>query len=306
MRNGKILNTNLSSNETDPFGFLGELNMDQIRAVQERMYMLSQISNIKLKYAEHIYAELILQNSSVKNHYGGLSTQSTGEMVAKSIISENIIYCGDSFSSFFVLCNPLSAEPCVVSDVYDFLYGGNTSYSKNVLLQYIQKSKEREESLFSDLTKKTAKNGAKLGAAYGLDKAGGYLASRAGRLESLALHYSSGHATTMRVNSSFRGKVAQTNAFKSLFRKSSTFATYAARHKAASSTLGFIAGRLRKGSFKPITLADALMPMEFGYGTWDAREKERMSVIIPIELDNYCAKHNNYLFIINQQYFEQG
>lgn len=96
------------------------------------------------------------------------------------------------------------------------------------------------------------------------------------------------------------------NAFKSLFRKSSSFATYAARHKAASSTLGWLAGRLRKGSFKPITLADAFMPKDMGDATLTGPEKSRMVRMIPIELDSYCKKHNNYQLIINQQSFEQG
>jgi hypothetical protein len=320
MINSKIQGNPDPDPYNDPFNF--DLSPEKLYAIHQRLHILSRIDDIKVKYCRHVYEMLALQNPEIKRTLYGVKNimpdgkiseaSGIGENIALDIISEHTIYCGDFFSSFFVLCNPQNAEPSVVTDVYDFLDTSTGCASLNTLREYIQLNKEKEV-LFTEQMKNASKTvlkqGVKSGAGYGLGKAARHLASQAGRLQSIAKHYSPGHAVHMRVTSSYRGKAAQSKAFAALFRKSESYALYTARYKIAGTGLKWLAGKMSKsgGMPKPISMLDVAKPMETArYDTFTAQETSRMSRLIHSELNNYCEKNNNYQRIINQQYFEQG
>lgn len=292
MRNQRLLRNPSREEE------ISDYMLDIGRAFQDKMAILSRMGDIKIKYHWFVYEKLAELEPGVKMHYMSHSTQSVGERVALSIIAENTLFCGDHAHSFFVLCNPKTGQPSVVTDVYGFV---QEAHLMDVISTYIGDYREKEATLRG----RAVKTGIKLGTGYAGERLGDHLVARAGRLQRIVDHCSSGHDRFTRVTRSISGKEAQNAAFKSLFNKSKEYAKYSARHKTAGSALRKIAGRMKKGSIKPITPIDVLKPESMRKGTYTDIETARMRSFIPQVLAKYCEHQNNYHYIINQQYFEQ-
>ena len=289
----------------DNNNIFGDTSIEQRRLAayrhQAKLYVISNIDEIKEKYAKCIYLKLCTQNPDIKMHYGGEVNKSTGEREAKEIIKSYIILCEDCI----LLFNPNNMEPAVVEDVYIFTDYNITTFEHQLFLEYIQNQRSGENPL-SEIAKKAAMRAGNAGGGYAMDKLGDLLVTRSNRLSSLAQHYDGGHNSRMRIERSFKGKAAQKEAFKKMFLQSKNFTKGATVGKMAGNFLKTKGTDMLKGSFRPISMVDALRPMDITHGSWDTPEKNRMKKIIPQELTIYCNKNNNYQWIVKQQYFTQN
>ncbi|NDV67912.1 hypothetical protein [Dysgonomonas sp. 25] len=304
MRNTKILS------QQDTFNYdlywsqyQREFTPEQIAEIQIRMYLFIHNNEIRQRYAEYIYEELVLQNPQIAKPLYGIVWSDYRKKIALEFILKHIISCEDCF----VLCDPENGEPSVVVSSYDFISHKELAKSNPFLLDHIQYKMNNTPSLFDELSGKTLKNGAKWTGGHLLGQGSNYLYNSSGRLNALAKHYSSNHATHMRITHSFRGNISQQKAFSNTIQKSGIFAQQAARKKVGGSILSFLAKKMKGGSFKPITFADIFLnPTETGRGAdIGYQERSHLESVLPSELSKYCNNNSNYRIIMNQQYFEQ-
>jgi len=286
----------------DPWAELQERDEEERRIFRERMYLLTNIDDIKERYADYIYGKLVLQNPSIISGDPTLPGNTSYNTSIK-IILENIVF----FEECFVLCNPAdNGEPYVIEDAYRFtsFYGDSDEVRR--LMEYMDEQKQRYDlSLAKDIGTTAATMGAKLYAGGKIGNVANAALNRANRLAVMAKHYDSGHATTMRVNRSIRGKAAQRAAFDSLFRKSVAYASYSTRYRVTGNALSYIAKMTKKGAFMPLKLLDTIMPADLGEGTsLTEKEKKRVTRLTIEELDIYCRKNTNYAFIVHQKHYE--
>ena len=266
---------------------------------QAWMYLFLHFHEVKIRYAEYIFKQLCEQNSELK--VNNLEPKETVffSSYACQFIEEYILLCDEAL----VLCN-LEKEPCVVVDAYAFTNYDIDAFEERMLAEYIQNNPNREKPAFQTaFTRKATTKAAGFVIGSGLNKTGTSLINTGARLSRLSNHYASGHESLMRLQRSFRGKKAQQEALSKLIDKSSRYGKSAAQKKATGTVLTRLGSKLKKGTFRPVTVFDALNPWEVADDTSNARMKDEAKRLVLPELEIYCERNNNYQTIINQQYF---
>lgn len=280
---------------------LDNLTPEEHERIRVRMLLISNYKEIKLEYAKYIFKVLEMQYPKTLNYDRDIYCDYK-KSVALEFILKHIISCEE----YLVLCNP-DNDPSVVVSAYDFIFDKGLSKDGQVLIEYMAQRANNSYSEFDELSKKTMKNGAKLASGYALQHGSDILQNQSNRLNNLSKHYSSNHATNMRITHSTKGKLSQQKAFSSSIAKSSLFAKQAAQRKMGGKILATLANNLKKGSFKPVGYGDIFLSPTKTATSADitAREKSAVETALTIALKEYCSRNNNYLTIVNQQYFEQ-
>ncbi|MCL1933846.1 MAG: hypothetical protein FWF53_08585 [Candidatus Azobacteroides sp.] len=275
---------------------------------QARMYLFLHANVVKKHYASYILERLCEQNPELKELYvSGPEPNKLRNfrrvLETYRLIEEYIILYGE----MLILYNPEDNEPCVVVDAYVFTDYDIEAFEERMLIEYIQNNPHNDESSpQSEFAKKAAIRVARYGAGYGLSRMGASLTHTATRLSALSNHYASGHKTLMRVERSISGKKTQREALLKLLNKSAKYGQSAAQKKVAGTVLTKLGSKLKKGTFRLITLLDVFNHLEVVDDSPNALFRVEAKHDILPKLKIYCEQNNNYQTIINRQYFENA
>lgn len=307
-------NTNLfpqdRDDEDDKYSHLRftEEGIMAVYEMQEYLYVMSHIKEIRKEYISYIYKQLVVQRPGLGKDYSSFVRADQIEKTIKDIVNSLII----TIEHIFILCDPKEGLPKVVVDAHDFVPGNAKSREVQLVLQYIHGiDVDKESDYLQDLGANSAKKlASRQTVHYAARKGSEYMLNRGNRLGELARHAGGGHRTMMRVNRSVRGKKAQQDALINLLKKSGKYGKSAANYRMAGKALDKMARKSGNPfrAFKPVTFADIFLnSTSFGEGdSIDLYHKKIVKLIIIEELNNYCNKHNNFEKILNEQHFSQG
>lgn len=270
---------------------------------QAKMYVLSNINLILNQFTRLIYEHISTRQRDAEQHPFEYNDIVETEL---SIIREYVQYIGDEL---LVVFNPKTGQPAVIEDAYIFTEYDVDAFEEKLtteLIQAIEIENTRRSGSYQFVKDQLMSRSKKVAGGAVSFYVGNRVLSYADRFGRLASHYDGGHAARLRIQNSFRGKMAQKGAFTQMSGKGKQFMTQLTRRKFVGGWLKNIGSNFMKGALKPVTpLSIALHVQSFG----DATLKDQFSSLIASRIiDNlaeYCVKNQNYSLLINQTYLSQ-
>jgi len=273
---------------------LWEIGENPIYYHQKRLYIISHIEELKEKYVVTLYNDLIEKILKKTDQH---------EYLFKS----KKIYCLDLIKAyvhfeedFFILYNPDTKEPSVITDVENYLpahYRDN--YAVNTLIQYMDD--DASFSLPGKQMVKWGKTGVKKGAEYAskiYTKKGHELATQAERMAT--------RPGRRDVTRHLRNKADKTKALARLAEKHTATVAKSQSLLKSGSLLGKMAKFLGRRSVG--AAIDVVWPQDLGDATMETRNKTMVRLSIELELTEYCKKNYNFGIVYAQPkyFFNQG